>query len=257
MRGVGAGSKQTEAFSKNEEDQLWTTGVLGSDNPNSLLRAVFYLNGSNFCLRGGEEQRNLKISQLKRLQNPDRYVYTENASKNRTGGLKKMRVKNISVPIMAVPGAGTRCHVFILDTYLSKLSPEALEKDNFYVQPVPSFDVSKAWFTARPVGKNSLGRMVKEICVNAGISGCKTNHSLRATGVSYFKQRCRKRLLRRDLVIYLPMAYVNISEPQPNRKNMYLKSFLLDLRMFLFNNLAILFHNHLIHRLFIIFQVVV
>ena len=73
MKGVGAGSKQTEAFSKNE-DQIWTTGVLGSDNPNSLLWAVFYLNSRNFCLHGGEEQRNLKISQLKRLQNPDRYV---------------------------------------------------------------------------------------------------------------------------------------------------------------------------------------
>ena len=46
-----------------------------------------------------------------------------------------MRVKNKSVPIMAVPSAGTRCHAFILDTYLGKFSPEALEQDNFYVQP--------------------------------------------------------------------------------------------------------------------------
>ena len=77
MRGVGAESKQTEAFSKNEEEKLWSCGVLGSNNPNSLLRTVFYLNGRNFCLRGGEEQRNLKISQLKRLHNPDIYVYTD------------------------------------------------------------------------------------------------------------------------------------------------------------------------------------
>ena len=184
MRGVGAESMQTEAFSKSDEEKLWNTGVLGCDNPTSLLHAVFYLNGRNFCLCGGEEQRNLKIGQFKRLQNPDRYVYTENASKNRTEGLKQMRVKNKSVPIMAVPESGTRCHVFILDTYLGKLSPEAIEKDNFYVQPVSTFDVSKPWFTARPIGKNSLARMVKEICSNGGISGCKTNHSLRATGVS-------------------------------------------------------------------------
>ena len=55
MRGVGAESKQTEVFSKNKEDQLWTTRVLGCDNPNSLLQVVFYLNGTKFCLRGGEE----------------------------------------------------------------------------------------------------------------------------------------------------------------------------------------------------------
>lgn len=78
MRGLS----KLKHFPKMRRNQLWTTGVLGSDNPNSLLRAVFYLNGRKFCLRGGEEQRNLKISQLERLQNPDRYVYTENASKN-------------------------------------------------------------------------------------------------------------------------------------------------------------------------------
>ena len=71
-----------------------------------------------------------------------------------------------------------------LDTYLGKLPPEAFEKDNFYVQPVASFDVSKPWYTAKAIGKNILGKMVKEICVDANIPGRKTNHSLRATGVS-------------------------------------------------------------------------
>ena len=71
-----------------------------------------------------------------------------------------------------------------LDTYLGKLPPEAFEKDNFYVQPVASFDVSKPWYTAKVIGKNILGKMVKEICVDANIPGRKTNHSLRATGVS-------------------------------------------------------------------------
>ena len=161
MRGVGAQTRQTEAFSKEDEDRLWSSGVLSSENPKSLLRAVFYLNGKNFCLRGGEEQRNLKISQLKRLKNPDQYVYTENASKNRCGGLKQMRVQNKTVPIIAVPESGNRCHVFILDTYLGKLSPEAIESDNFYVQPIAKCDLSKSWFTAKPVGKNTLGKMVK------------------------------------------------------------------------------------------------
>ena len=84
---------------------------------------------------------------------------------------------------MAVPESGSRCHVYILHTYLGKLSPEALEKDNFYVQPVASFDVSKPWYTAKAIGKNTLAKMVKDICVDASICGRKTNHSLRATGV--------------------------------------------------------------------------
>ena len=83
--------------------------MLECNNPTALLSTVFYLNGTNFCVQGGEEQRNLKICQLKRLHNPDRYIYTENASKNRTGGLKQMRVKNKSVPVMAVPACGVMC----------------------------------------------------------------------------------------------------------------------------------------------------
>ena len=35
-----------------EENQLWTTGVLGVHSPTSLQIAVFYYNGKNFVFRG-------------------------------------------------------------------------------------------------------------------------------------------------------------------------------------------------------------
>ena len=41
--GVGAQKRSTETFTKEEENQLWVCGVLGIDNPTSLLRAVFFL----------------------------------------------------------------------------------------------------------------------------------------------------------------------------------------------------------------------
>ena len=37
-----------------------------TDSPKALFRAVFFLNGQNFCLRGGDEHRRLKLSQIKR-----------------------------------------------------------------------------------------------------------------------------------------------------------------------------------------------
>lgn len=70
--------------------------MLGSDNPASLLHAVFYVNGKTWRGRTAK----FKISQLKRLTNPDKYVYTEYASKNRCGGLKQIRVKSKSMPIV-------------------------------------------------------------------------------------------------------------------------------------------------------------
>ena len=73
--------KHASIISTEEEEALWEQGILGCDNPKSLLRAVFYLNGKNFCLRGGSEHRNLKLSQLQWFSNPEQYVYTENGSK--------------------------------------------------------------------------------------------------------------------------------------------------------------------------------
>lgn len=103
-------------------------------------------------------------------------MYTENALKDWQGGLKQLRVENKSVPILATPEAGNRCHVHILDLYLSKLPPIAKDKDLFYWRPfdtVPK-DPAAPWYTASPVGKNVLGDMMKNICKEAGIVGKKT-----------------------------------------------------------------------------------
>ena len=61
------------------------------------------------CLRGGEEHRNLKISQFKKNENG--YVYTENSSKNRSGGMAQMQVSNKTVPIYPISEVADRCHV--------------------------------------------------------------------------------------------------------------------------------------------------
>ena len=90
-----------------------------------------FLNGISFCLRGGKEHHNLMLSQIKREKEPPRYVYTELASKNTSGGLAQLRVKNKSVTIYSVSEAGDRCHVRVLDLYFSKLLKEAIERDVF------------------------------------------------------------------------------------------------------------------------------
>ncbi len=140
----------------------------------------FFPNGKNFCLLGGEEHQQLKLSQHKKFTDPLRYAYTENTSKNCSGGLAQVRVKNKAVLIVAAPKAGTRCHVHVLDLYIPKLFPAAFTRDNFYVQPCSTVhdDSSKPWFTVNPIGKNSLCKMVKEVYSEGGISGRKIDHSL-------------------------------------------------------------------------------
>ena len=62
--------------SKIDEDVFWETGAVGFETPRSLLNLVFYYVGLHFCLRGGQEQRDLSFQQLSRIP-PDRDVYDE------------------------------------------------------------------------------------------------------------------------------------------------------------------------------------
>ena len=57
----------------------------------------------------------LKPSQFSRLYDPERYEYTENGSKNRTGGFYRLGIDNKSVPIFRNVHAGECCLVSLLD----------------------------------------------------------------------------------------------------------------------------------------------
>ena len=134
--GIGNSSKYTEGISLVDENTLWETGVLNIDTPKGLFRSVFFYNGKCFCLRGGEEHRELTLAEVERFEDPLRYVYTKNSSKNCKGGVSGMRLEHKKLPSFANPEAGNRCHVFLIDLYISKLPPAAIEKGNFYFHPL-------------------------------------------------------------------------------------------------------------------------
>ena len=191
QKGIGTETKETPVLSKDDEDELWKK-VFSLDTPKGLLQAVFFCNGKNFCLRGGQEQRNLKISQLKReviVVNGKRvhsYVYQEFGSKNRQGNFSSLNLQNKIVRQHQNTTNPERCHVQILDKYLSKIPKEARAKDTFYLTPLLNKpkDPSKPWYTVTPVGRNRLNGMLKEMCQEAGLSTNFTNHSLRAYGAT-------------------------------------------------------------------------
>ena len=119
-QGVGTSTVQSEIVTHDEEKTLWECGALGVHSPESLLNAVFYYNGLNFTLRGGDEHRNLSLTQITFGNEPDpadptkviKFVeYTENGSKNRPGGCKQLNLYNKNVRHYEQPLLGDRCHV--------------------------------------------------------------------------------------------------------------------------------------------------
>ena len=150
------------------------------DTPTGLQNAALFVVRKIFCLRGGgQEHRGLQLSQLKRFKNW--YVYYKNTSKKGNDTFKQLRIKSKVVPLFPCPEAGSRCPVCILDKYISKLPLEAKEKDLFYVRPLQKVIADKLWYSSVPLGKHTLYSKLKNMCSEAGISGDKTNHSLRAT----------------------------------------------------------------------------
>ena len=133
-----------------------------------------------FCLRGGEEQRGLKSSQL-RSTDPDCYTYMENGSKNLSG--INLHVPNKIVPLYAQPEKRLRCLVYLLDLYIAKLPLWVKENNVFYCRPATRKELLSLppWYEVSPVGKEKLRTFVQVMCREAGISDKKTNHSLRAT----------------------------------------------------------------------------
>ena len=127
--GIGAEVSTTEEITRK------STGVLNVETPAGLLNSIFYYCGKCFCLRGGQERRTLSLSQFERKLNPDRYVYTENSSKNKQGGIKQMRLDHKVVTIVANPKIGERCPV--VDKYISKLPTKAKEMNIFYCRICP------------------------------------------------------------------------------------------------------------------------
>jgi len=93
--------------------------------------------------------------------------------------------------LFACPAAGERCPFHILDTYISKLPPQAFEKDLFYIRPLETVPTNPTspWYSAIPVGKNTLNEKVKKRCTLAGIEGIKNKHSLRVTSTTQMYDR--------------------------------------------------------------------
>ena len=73
-----------------------------------------------------------------------------------------------------------------MDKYFNLLPPNAAANDTFYLQPLCNTptNASAPWFRSTPIGKNTLGKMMKNVCEKAGISVGYTYQSLRVYGAT-------------------------------------------------------------------------
>ena len=189
--GIGIVQQKAEPITFEEEEILWQKRILGDSSPQSLLDTMLYMNGLYFALRGGKEHRNLrhKPSQIKLIEKPGErsyLMYVEDVSKNHPGGLKGRKIKpkifyhhtNIEKP--------DRCFVRLYKLYNS-CCPSDRPDHAYYLRPLQK-PASDCWHSNQPVGHNKLDTTISRMFKNAGITGYRTNHSLRATAATRLHQ---------------------------------------------------------------------
>ena len=181
--GLGQKKKQAEPIRDDEENQLWKLKLLGGYNARVLVNTMVYLNGKHFSLRSGSEHRSLryKASQITLCEPAGKRAYLrykEDISKTCQGGLKHRKITPKEV-IHHASECKERCHVELYRKYMS-LCPTDGRDDMFYLTPL-RHPKETCWYSRQPIGHNTLQKVVPELCRKAGITGHKTNHSLRVT----------------------------------------------------------------------------
>ena len=158
---VGANVKHTSVFSEAEEEHLWSTGVLGTGS----LKAVFFVVGKVFCLRGGREHEMLKWSSFQfGIEGSKQFVmYTENGAKNQSGSYKDHSEAK-QVKHFANESLGERCVVYLLK-FTSYLMILVVKDSIFNLNLV----TKSGWFKRQHVGRNMLYKMVSLMCEQVSI----------------------------------------------------------------------------------------
>ena len=154
---VGVHRNHIEIITKNEEEQLWAAGELGSNDAVQLQQTLFFFNGLHFGMRGGEEHRRLAIDQFQIKSSDDgiSYIeYFEKPGKTYKGGLNQRKVSPTVKRFHANIDDPHKCHVELFKKFL-KVRPN--DTSAFYLQVRNSSKaVGNIWYTRRPLGHNSL-----------------------------------------------------------------------------------------------------
>ncbi len=104
----------------------------------------------------------------------------EDVSKTRQGGLRHRRIEPKCVRAYENRSNLSRCIVRLYQKYVShRPSDKRCSSASFYLRPLQK-PMGIVWYSCQPVGINQLAKTAQRLCTAAGLSGRRTNHSLRA-----------------------------------------------------------------------------
>ena len=187
QEGFGKRPNAAKVLTSQDEELLWSKGVLGSHSPQSLIQTMWFLLTQHFGLRGCQEHHDMYVEDFafSTDDNGIEFVtYEENPTKTRQGGLRKKR--RVVQPKMFATG-GQRCPVKLFKTFLERRPEEMRNSGPFYLA-LNERPKTQVWYKRQRMGVNSINSFMKNMASQADIQGKKlTNHSARKTLVKKLK----------------------------------------------------------------------
>ncbi len=183
--------KKFDPITVENEKELWSQGLLGSDSPKQLRETVMYLVGLSFALRGGKEQWLLRcplydpqITVQSRADGTKFLEYRKDLqSKSNQGGLSTRKWQPKIVKALGNSDL-SRNIVLLYDKYVSLLLPDPKCNALYKYELPPGKVTAHTWYQDHPLGVNAVSKVVNTLMTRAGIPGHFTNHSLCVTAVT-------------------------------------------------------------------------
>ena len=177
---------QAEEISPEQEEKLWESGAFGAHSPRALRASLWYLTTKCLGMRGRQESRQLKWGDFTRKTDEwgnEFLEFNERTTKTRQG---LGDTRPFHPKMWANCRNPERCPLYLYKEYERHRPYDMREPESpFYLgvnfKRAPS---AECWFQRQPMGKNSLGTMMKVTAEKAGIKGKFTNHSTRRTSIS-------------------------------------------------------------------------
>eukprot|EP00105_Crassostrea_gigas_P046736 XP_019930884.1 PREDICTED: uncharacterized protein LOC105348291 isoform X2 [Crassostrea gigas] len=177
LRQLGKGNREKRAdpLTPEEIDLLYEKNLLGTGDPKSLINVLYLNNTMHFGMRSRAEHVSLRWNgvQQKVTSTGEEYLeYRERSTKTRTGVTSESRS---FAPKMFENRAYKE---------FARRRPEQMNNPESPFYLGVSRHPEKAWYVNQPMGKNTIGNIVKVMCEAGGMQGRKVNHSARKTAIS-------------------------------------------------------------------------
>ncbi|KAK3737414.1 hypothetical protein QZH41_000672 [Actinostola sp. cb2023] len=189
QQGYGKRPNASKPLNAEDEEQLWSSGVMGSHSPNALISTLWFILSLHFGLRGCQEHHSMFVEDftIDKDDNGNEYLTNEeNPTKTRQGGL---RIKRRAVKPKMFPTGGARCPVRLFRSFLIH-RPEGMQNSGPFYLGVLDQPKSVTWYKRQRMGINTINSFMKTMCQDAGVNTEErklTNHTVRKTLVKKLK----------------------------------------------------------------------